>query len=569
MMSKTKNFNNPEWIIERNNHNRKYSSKEYELFTLDDDMEHIKIQKFKFPIFIQTPNENYHPPRQLPSQEEYNKIIKDIYPIGTKVLSYFNEHIGSLIYDGVYLVMAGGSAARPLYPNKNNKKDASDGDIDFFIIDPYVFKKERNSSLIIYSCVQRVYDKIKQFPEVKRIESEIKKGLLNLNVTFKNDETFKYQIILKVYSSISCLIHSFDIGSSCIAFDGNNTYMTEMGAYSQVNTINLVIPEYCSPTFEIRLKKYFYRGYILGLIHSKDFPELYGNDTLSKFPRPIECKLPRMNLCITQKLDVNICLGLIIDIKNEIKNSPYDRTGFIPSQEIFEINRLINFVGSTYFESFDISKDEIQKCFQFLYHVSKKQDILSFTTIYDKQGNSTENFLTKMKPDITLEDIISEENLIFIMDFILNLEFIESKFVLSKYLGMTRDQVSLLEKRYYSLLNDYPDYKINIKPTLKPFYDAILKKYQAFKFKKIDFYNTFPDENVYEDYHKTPMSNFEWYGVFYQMDSKCCLCNTATTNDKDIVVFKCGHKFHAEKNVYCNGIISNIIETKNDTCPKC
>ena len=79
----------------------------------------------------------------------------------------------------------------------------------------------------------------------------------------------KIQIILRAFPSVSAVLHGFDIGSCCAAYDGFTARLTTLGAFSQLFRVNLINPEYRSTTYEQRLAKYFERGYALGLIHLK------------------------------------------------------------------------------------------------------------------------------------------------------------------------------------------------------------------------------------------------------------------------------------------------------------
>jgi hypothetical protein len=46
-----------------------------------------------------------------------------------------------------------------------------------------------------------------------------------------------------------------------MAYDGINTYLTKLCAWSLINKLNVIIPEYITDTYENELKKYFDRGY--------------------------------------------------------------------------------------------------------------------------------------------------------------------------------------------------------------------------------------------------------------------------------------------------------------------
>jgi hypothetical protein len=71
----------------------------------------------------------------------------------------------------------------------------------------------------------------------------------------------KIQIILRVYKSISQILHGFDLGSSCVAYDGNTVYFTSIGKFAYQYGYNIIDLEKRSTSYEYRLRKYFARGF--------------------------------------------------------------------------------------------------------------------------------------------------------------------------------------------------------------------------------------------------------------------------------------------------------------------
>jgi hypothetical protein len=80
----------------------------------------------------------------------------------------------------------------------------------------------------------------------------------------------KVQIILQAHATMSAVLHSFDIPSCAVAFDGEQVFMTTLGAFAHVFRANIVEPAYRSKTFEVRLCKYFGRGFALVLPGLRD-----------------------------------------------------------------------------------------------------------------------------------------------------------------------------------------------------------------------------------------------------------------------------------------------------------
>ena len=71
----------------------------------------------------------------------------------------------------------------------------------------------------------------------------------------------KVQFILRLYTSISEVLHGFDVDCSCVGFDGTNFYLTERSKFALENMMNFVDFDRMSPTYENRLVKYADRGF--------------------------------------------------------------------------------------------------------------------------------------------------------------------------------------------------------------------------------------------------------------------------------------------------------------------
>lgn len=74
-----------------------------------------------------------------------------------------------------------------------------------------------------------------------------------------------YQFIFRCYKSISQILHGFDINSSAIGFDGKQLYTTKVGDFAFSAGINIIDLTKRSPTYEVRLTKYFKRGFSIAM----------------------------------------------------------------------------------------------------------------------------------------------------------------------------------------------------------------------------------------------------------------------------------------------------------------
>ena len=67
-------------------------------------------------------------------------------------------------------------------------------------------------------------------------------------------QKIEIQFILRLYASISEIIHGFDVDSSCVAYDGKTVYMTERANYAFKHMVNTVDLDHLSPSYEFLVK---------------------------------------------------------------------------------------------------------------------------------------------------------------------------------------------------------------------------------------------------------------------------------------------------------------------------
>lgn len=71
------------------------------------------------------------------------------------------------------------------------------------------------------------------------------------------------QVILRIYSSPSEIIHGFDVDCCCaLATLDGDIYVTERGHFALKNKLNIINFERMSPSYEYRIMKYFDRGFL-------------------------------------------------------------------------------------------------------------------------------------------------------------------------------------------------------------------------------------------------------------------------------------------------------------------
>lgn len=71
------------------------------------------------------------------------------------------------------------------------------------------------------------------------------------------------QLVLRLYSSPSEILHGFDIGAAACGFDGERVVLTELGRFAYEYGYNVVDTTRRSATYEARLRKYLGRGFDL------------------------------------------------------------------------------------------------------------------------------------------------------------------------------------------------------------------------------------------------------------------------------------------------------------------
>lgn len=230
-----------------------------------------------------------HHPSDLMTQKEYDKLFGQKFTSAFEALCAINTP-----GDPPRVVVAGGAANWPFWSHTDDSEGRiPPGDVDFFVLDPDNFW-DVVGTLYAYLYDSLCADKI-IIARNHVVKEQITPGLVTLSrVNVNTNKTYwKTQIILRKYVSISALLHSFDIGPSCVAYDGCRTWLTTLGVHATCHSVSVVNPQYRSPSYEKRLQKYFTRGYALLMPHLR--PEVF-----QKASGPMN--LPRMRLKIDTRL---------------------------------------------------------------------------------------------------------------------------------------------------------------------------------------------------------------------------------------------------------------------------
>lgn len=131
----------------------------------------------------------------------------------------------------------------------------------------------------------------------------------------------KIQLVLRLYNTISEILHGFDLGSSAVGFDGKNVYFTSLSKFCYENMINIYDGTRRSTSYEYRLEKYLWDGFKI-VLPNLDIKKL--RTQYFKYNLDEVCELPYMPF-IYNNVDKNM-----IFVKRFLnKNSPMSQSDYL------------------------------------------------------------------------------------------------------------------------------------------------------------------------------------------------------------------------------------------------
>lgn len=173
------------------------------------------------------------------SYERY-KLVDNELDIITRIMA--NPVLSNIDYDIIFI--AGGFITSLITGSVNENQD-----IDAFIISDEKKHIAINDIMDFSINNKRIFDKIITTPKFIQFNRVNKLNPL--------------QIIKRIYSHASEVLHGFDLGSCSVGFNGENIIMTPFAAYCFANHINIIDIERASTSFIYRLYKYATRGFRL------------------------------------------------------------------------------------------------------------------------------------------------------------------------------------------------------------------------------------------------------------------------------------------------------------------
>lgn len=196
-----------------------------------------------------------------------NQMIHDLETFKVAFNKKYSSYLSQLQMD--HVVIAGGSVCGILL------KQDLDVDVDLFV---YGLSYEEADAKVedmlkqLYKSYELSVIKKKEEKDKVELNQEQSDQLIFEKATFKNirnknsitvifEDGMKVQIILRLYSTISEILHGFDLGSSAVGFDNGKVYFTTLSKHSYEYLVNIVDPSRRSTTYELRLIKYYQRGF--------------------------------------------------------------------------------------------------------------------------------------------------------------------------------------------------------------------------------------------------------------------------------------------------------------------
>lgn len=546
--------------------------------------------------------------RNTMSQEEFNEDFKDVFGPVMEILKMNDD-----------VVVAGGSPGSILH-FEDEFRDLEHVDVDIFLIKSSEENLWNRLAKILFS-LHKLNGKPKD-SSVTYYSISLTKGVCNIRAHGGRFHGLKMQVVLRVFPSLSALLHGFDLPSSCIAYDGEKTYFSTLGAWSHRTGLNIVNPSYRSTTYEYRLWKYFnHRGF--GIV----FPLLkrwtcHAGEII---------KLPFLDLqCLGVVPGGLLCCGKILgDMSKNPPPSDYDgETGgndtavnLFTTMGAAKRNSLIY---NTYQLHGHSRQHEVMGVPPSPPHAGN-QFYWSLTSLPKNMMGTIDSLTSLSRGCITLADILPLKTLNTHLDSLekgrsikmSNLKHID---IIQRVYDLTKTETEQLTS---AILNQVrTDFQnsdkayINVHAFLQPHRLRLLKLYEERKKEIIEWWITIdPSRQYTASLNPVITDPAVWYGNYFSSpteDSKhetkqeykttekeevkermteeqmklfmgdtsansteqiCGLCFTQVNGDgNNIVRLQCGHTFHFSlqnrtKENECQGILSWF--KKRSTCPNC
>jgi hypothetical protein len=368
------------------------------------------------------------------------------------------------------------------------------------------WQEEITDLLVLFTANKNlINDNIDKFVSIKNIRNPngitvlikyakyIRIGPIKINQMFSmktsdEPEPMKLQVIFRLYNSISEILHGFDLGSSAIGFDCDNTYFTSLSKFAFEFGCNVIIPSRRSPTYTIRLIKYFKRGFQI-IMPELDITKLR-KDYL-KYRLPEIALLPSMAFVYTN-INVN---KITIRYDNGFLNAPgseYESDyGF--GEKDFDTSDGVK----SSIKAFELNVHNIIKESNFLYYIVEG---VNGTSIFEATPEITEGKIDAFYDTFKFK-LYSRGS----MDIKLIEKYIKDS-------DCATCMVSLYTAKKNGQLKEYLDELITAQKnkTLKTYREYVDIDHTIIPW-KVDN----PGEQLTASFHPTAETSAEWYGDYY------------------------------------------------------
>jgi hypothetical protein len=469
--------------------------------------------------------------RKIPDQTKYNADMTAYLPWLSGIIKNMDN-----------LVVAGSCALLPVSPIKYTP-----GDIDIFIYgldEDEIYKK-------CQEFIDRLIDSSKNCPCGKgcnkpQITVAYLTGIFSIKYKyimcgFRQYRTVKIQLLLRVYEKnkskeegIYDILRKFDLPSCSVAWDGNTTYFTTLGARSCIDGLNYVNPLKSSESTISRLRKYFRRGFGVILPHF----DMKNSDTFQfkyfKFTKISNYKN--------------------IYIAKELTNT------FNPKK---------------------ISDYEIQPLGPYDKNIQSIEHFGNFWKIYERKLTDPSDVYNTLSNTI-ISKILSEKDYIETIREFLNEDCFGNEYVVTKILNLEKSDYTT--KPYITIIGDK-----------EKLIAERVENYQKQKDNRVSWIITppnddsgslFPCSDTIQDWYGKSFSKIIFQGVNYQeyqeylitpqeskyADNPCILCQAdLLANETNTTILQCGHRFHTfNVNDTCIGIMGWFLNKRKPwNCPVC
>ena len=381
-------------------------------------------------------------------------------------------------------------------------------------------------------------------------------------ITFQHCRKQKeYQIILRLYSTPSEILHGFDVDCCSIGYDGENIWITQRALYSVMNGYNTVNFERLSPSYEVRLVKYSTRGmkvYIPGFNAKNvnlDELEKFHNTTMNTEFGPRQSnryyfigelagidKLLYLNHRV-EKFNFNgSTLAAIRNLNVDSSDYSYQTRGGRQGQSIMSIIQFISSNAKEHQSKADRYLPIIKNLSKIINNEYIKNAALVKSNVYDSSIKDNDQLKEMLRTIINYRSLFSEKFTPKKTDCSeIDLDFRDATLTLNSMLGHNKyselftthsvhkaslDMItnSMLSKEfdYVELLGVSDDYHYSVKDILylpDPIYE-ILTILKTVNFEKnVTFRTQNPGEQMSNTFNKIVYEdNKEWYkGKFYNL----------------------------------------------------